>query len=110
MSPTLPSSSWLGAAGPCAESVARPARRGRVLTIIAVGVLSLDGVLLLLAGLWSHHPILLALGAVMLLLAVGVHLLWRRQVRVLDEIAQARAEVRAEVQAIQGLIREERDE
>jgi hypothetical protein len=90
--------------------VARPARRGRVLTIIAVGVLSLDGVLLLLAGLWSHRPILLALGAVMLLLAIGVHLLWRRQVRVLDEIDQARAEVRAEVQAIQGLIREERDE
>ena len=90
--------------------MARPARRGRALTIIAVGVLSLDGVLLLLAGLWSHHPILLAMGAVMLLLAVGVNLLWRRQVRVLDEIAQARAEMQAEVQALQGILREKRDE
>ena len=90
--------------------MARPARRGRVLTIVAVGVLSLDGVLLLLAGLWSHHLILLALGAVMLVLAGGVYLLWRRQVRVLAEIAQTRAEMRAEVAAIQGLIREKRDE
>ncbi len=90
--------------------MARPARRGRVLTIVAVGVLSLDGVLLLLAGLWSHHLILLALGAVMLVLAGGVYLLWRRQVRVLAEIAQTRAEMRAEVAAIQGLIREKKDE
>ena len=90
--------------------MARPARRGRVLTIIAVGVLSLDGVLLLLAGLWSHRLILLALGAVMLVLAGGVYLLWRRQVRVLDEIAQTRAEVRAEVEAIQGMLREKKNE
>lgn len=79
-----------------------------MLTIIAVGGLTLDGVLLLLAGLWSHRPILLALGAVMLLFAVGTYFLWRRQVRVLEEIAQARAEVRAEVQAIQGILREKR--
>jgi uncharacterized oligopeptide transporter (OPT) family protein len=81
-----------------------------VLTIIAVGVLSLDGVLLLLAGLWSHRSILLGLGAVMLASAGGVYLLWRRQLKMLQEIAQAKAEMRAEVQAIQGLIREERDE
>jgi type III secretory pathway component EscU len=88
--------------------VARPARRGRALTIIAVGVLSLDGVLLLAAGLWSHRSILLAMGAVMLVLAVGVYFLWRRQVRVLDEIAQAKAEVRAEVKAMQGMLKEKR--
>lgn len=90
--------------------MARPARRGRVLTIIAVGVLSLDGVLLVLAGLWAHRPILLAPGAVLLALALGVHLLWRRQLRMLAEIAQARAEIRAEVQALQGVLREKRDE
>jgi hypothetical protein len=77
-----------------------------VLTIIAVGVLSLDGVLLLAAGLWAHRPILLAPGAVLLALALGVHLFWRRQLRMLAEIAQARAEVRAEVQAIQGMLKE----
>ena len=88
--------------------MARPARRGRALTIIAVGVLSLDGVLLLAAGLWSHRSILLAMGAVMLVLAVGVYFLWRRQVRVLDEIAQAKAEVRAEVKAMQGMLKEKR--
>ena len=86
--------------------MARPAPRGRVLTIVAVGVLSLDGALLLAAGLWSHRPILLAPGAVLLALALGVHLLWRRQLRVLAEIAQARAEIRAEVQALQGVLRE----
>lgn len=79
-----------------------------MLTIIAVGVLSLDGVLLLAAGLWSHRSILLAMGAVMLVLAVGVYFLWRRQVRVLDEIAQAKAEMRAEVKAMQGMLREKR--
>jgi len=79
-----------------------------VLTIIAVGGLSLDGVLLLAAGLWSHRSILLAMGAVMLVLAVGVYFLWRRQVRVLDEIAQAKAEMRAEVKAMQGMLREKR--
>ena len=89
--------------------MARPARRGRVLTIVAVGVLSLDGVLLLLAGLWSHRSILLALGAVMLVSAGGVYLLWRRQLKVLEEIAQAKAEMRAEVQAMQGILREKRD-
>jgi hypothetical protein len=89
--------------------VARPARRGRVLTIVAVGVLSLDGVLLLLAGLWSHRSILLGLGAVMLVSAGGVYLLWRRQLKVLEEIAQAKAEMRAEVQAMQGMLREKRD-
>jgi hypothetical protein len=46
----------------------------------------------------------------MLVLAVGVYLLWRRQVRVLDEIAQARAEMRAEVLELRGIIREKRDE
>ena len=81
-----------------------------MLTIVAVGVLSLDGVLLLLAGIWSHRSILLVLGAAMLVSAGGVYLLWRRQVRVLEEIAQAKAEIRAEVQALQGLIREKRDE
>jgi hypothetical protein len=31
-------------------------------------------------------------------------------VKVLEEIAQARAEMRAEVQALQGMLREKRDE
>jgi HAMP domain-containing protein len=82
-----------------------PARRGRVLTVIAVGALCLDGVLLGLAGLWSSRPVLILIGAGLLLLAVCVVLLWRRHQRTLAEISAVRAEVRAEALAIRELIK-----
>lgn len=79
--------------------------RGRALTYLAVGFLLLDGVLLLLAGVWSRHLGLiggaLACGA----LAAGVVLLWRRQRRLLAEMAVAREAVRQEARALRDLLR-----
>jgi len=79
--------------------------RGRALTYLGVGFLLLDGVLLFLAGVWSRHPGLiggaLACGAI----AGGVLLLWRRQQRLLAEMAVAREAVRQEAGALRDLLR-----
>lgn len=79
--------------------------RGRALTYLAVGFLLLDGVLLFLAGLWSARPGLIAGAAICGLLAGGVLALWRRQRRLLTEMAEAREAVRAEARALRELLR-----
>jgi len=79
--------------------------RGRALTYLAVGFLLLDGVLLGLAGLWSHRPGLIAGGVLCGALAGGVLLLWRRQRRLLAEMADARRAVSAEARALRELLR-----
>lgn len=79
--------------------------RGRVLTQIAVGFLLLDGVLLLCAGVWSRHPGLIGGAVACGLLAAGVLLLWRRQRRLLAEMAEARETVREEARALRELLR-----
>ena len=83
-----------------------PARpdRGRTVTLFAVGVLLLDGVLLLLIGLWSQTRWAGIAGGVCLLVAGGVLLLWRRHRRALAELAQARQEVREEARALRNLV------
>lgn len=73
--------------------------------MLAVGFLLLDGVLLLLIGLWSPSPRHVVGGAVCLVLAGGVVLLWRRQRRLQAELAAARAEVRDEARALRDLLR-----
>jgi hypothetical protein len=79
--------------------------RGRALTLFAVGVLILDGVLLLWIGLWSRTPWAGGGGAACLLLAGGVLLLWRRHRRSLAEVAAARQELRDEARALRDLLR-----
>lgn len=79
--------------------------RGRIATLIAVGCLTLDGVLLCLAGLWGSRPGLLAGGAVCLVLAVVIVLYWRRHRARLEELRQARLEVAAEARALRDLVR-----
>jgi hypothetical protein len=79
--------------------------RGRTITRFAVGVLVLDGVLLLLVGLWSRTLWAGIAGAVCLLVAGGVQQLWRRHQRVLAELAEARAEMRDEARALRDLLR-----
>lgn len=79
--------------------------RGRALTYLAVGFLLLDGVLLGLAGLWSGRPGLLAGAVACAGLAAGVVLLWRRQRRLLAEMAEAREAVRTEARALRELLR-----
>ncbi len=79
--------------------------RGRTITLFAVGVLVLDGVLLLLIGLWSGTLWAGVGGTVCLLLAGAVLLLWRRHRRALAELADARAEMRDEARSLRNLLR-----
>ena len=79
--------------------------RGRTITLFAVGVLVLDGVLLLLIGLWSQTLWAGVGGTVCLLLAGAVLLLWQRHRRVLAELADARAEMRDEARSLRNLLR-----
>lgn len=78
---------------------------GRGLTILAVGFLALDAVLLGLIGWWTHRWGLLGIGGGLLAAAWGVLLLWRRQRRRLVEIAAARAALKNEISDLRGLIR-----
>jgi hypothetical protein len=73
-------------------------------TWLAVGLLMLDGVLLLLAGLWGGTPGLVVGGAACLVAAGLVGLWWRRHRRQAAEVEAARREVQAEVRALQALV------
>jgi len=79
--------------------------RGRISTLLAVGFLTLDGVLLVVAGLWgrSAGP---AIGGVACLLFAGlVLILWRRHQRAVAELAEARQALREEACALRDLLR-----
>ncbi|HKV74440.1 MAG TPA: hypothetical protein VJN95_07970 [Gemmatimonadales bacterium] len=80
---------------------------GRTLTIIAVGFLALDGVLLGLAGWWNRRLELALAGGVLLLAALGVLLLWKRQRQRLADITAARAALKEAAGELRGLIRRE---
>jgi hypothetical protein len=72
---------------------------------MAFGFLAIDAILLMLAGLWSDRVVLVILGVVFAVAAVGVLLYWRAHKRQLDEIAKARADLRAEAEAMRELIK-----
>jgi hypothetical protein len=78
---------------------------GRVATVVAVGALGLDGLLLLGAGSWSDSTGLVLGGVTCLLLAGLVLLGWRRHRRIAAELAEARRELRQEVESLRQLIR-----
>ena len=79
--------------------------RGRMMTWLAVGFLVLDGVLLLLAGLWGEQAGPAVGGVVCLVSAAGVWALWRRHRRALADLAEARRAVRDEARALRDLLR-----
>jgi membrane protein implicated in regulation of membrane protease activity len=77
----------------------------RSLTLIAAGFLAFDGAALLALGLWSGRQ-LLAVAGVVLVLSSGLVLLgWRRHLRRLDEIAEARRELRDEAEELRRILR-----
>jgi hypothetical protein len=79
--------------------------RGRISTLLAVGFLILDGVLLLVAGVWGHAggP---AIGGVACLTAAGlVLILWHRHRRAVADLANARRALRDEARALRDLLR-----
>jgi uncharacterized membrane protein YccC len=84
------------------------ARSGRTLTILAAGFLALDGLLLGLSGWWELNLPRLGAGAVLLGAAGVVVLFWKRQRARLDEIADARAALRAEASDLRDLLRQRR--
>jgi hypothetical protein len=64
-----------------------PVRAG---VVAAVGFLVLDGVLLVLAGVWADRPTLVVWGVVFGLLAPVPVVLWRRYLKHLDDVRTAR--------------------
>jgi hypothetical protein len=79
--------------------------RGRIGTILAVGFLTLDGVLLVGAGLWGRQAGPAIGGLVCLALAGTVLVFWRRHRRTVAELPAARQAVRDEVRALRDLLR-----
>jgi membrane protein YdbS with pleckstrin-like domain len=81
----------------------------RTMTILAVALLLLDGVLLLLAAFYLKNWGMALLGALLVLMAVGVLLYYRRYAKVLAEVQQAKEALRVELAELRRLVRE-RDE
>jgi membrane protein implicated in regulation of membrane protease activity len=78
----------------------------RALTTLAVGFLTLDAVLLVYSGVSLRRPWLAVGGGLCALAAVLVVIAWRRYRRALDELDQARREMREEVKSIRELLHE----
>lgn len=70
---------------------------------MAVGFLLLDGVLFVLAGLWSGARILLVWGLLFGVAAGLVALAWRAQRRRLAAISAARRSLQSEAESLRGL-------
>jgi hypothetical protein len=80
----------------------------RALVVAAVGLLGLDAVLLVLAGVWLERAGLIAWGVALGLLAVLPIVLWRRYVRQMDEVRGARHAVAQDLRHLQHTLRETR--
>jgi hypothetical protein len=85
--------------------MAAPPSAGRGLVLGAAALLLLDGVALLGLGLWAHRPGLGLAGGALLAGAAVVPWSWRRQRRRLEEIAEARSDLRADTEALRRLTR-----
>jgi len=77
----------------------------RTLTLIAAAFLAFDGAALMALGIWSGRPTLLVGGTVVFLSSGLVLLLWRRHLRRLEEIAEARRDLREEAEELRRLLR-----
>lgn len=77
----------------------------RSLTLVAAGFLAFDGAALMGLGVWSGRRAFLVAGVVLILSSVLVLLFWRRHLRRLDEIAEARRELRDEAEELRRILR-----
>jgi hypothetical protein len=82
-----------------------PLAAGRLVVLVAVVLLAVDGVALLGLGLWATRPGLALAGGSLLAGARVVWWSWQRQRRRLDEIAAARRELRADTEDLRRLMR-----
>ncbi len=85
--------------------MAVPPSAGRVLVLGAAALLLLDGVALLGIGIWARRPGLALAGGALLAGARVVLRSWQRQRRRLQEIAEARHDLRADTEALRRLTR-----
>lgn len=76
----------------------------RWLTIVAAGFLAFDGAVLTALGLWSGRTALLVVGLVLFLSSGLVLWMWRQHLRRLDEIAEARRELRDETEELRRIL------
>ena len=77
----------------------------RWLTLFAAGFLAFDGAALAGLGIWSGRRAFLVTGVVLFLSSGLVLLFWRRHLRRLDEIDQARRDLRNEAEELRRLLR-----
>ena len=77
----------------------------RSLTLLAAGFLAFDGAALAGLGIWSGRDGFLVAGVVLFLSSGLVLLLWRRHLRRLDEIDEARRDLREEAEELRRLLR-----
>jgi membrane protein implicated in regulation of membrane protease activity len=77
----------------------------RSLTLVAVGFLAFDGAALAGLGIWSGRHGFLVTGVVLFVCSGLVLLFWRRHLRRLDEIDEARRDLRDEAEALRRLLR-----
>jgi hypothetical protein len=77
----------------------------RSLTLFAAGFLGFDGAALMGLGIWSGRSALLAAGVVLLLSSGLVLVFWRWHLRRLDEIDEARRELRDEAEELRRVLR-----
>jgi membrane protein implicated in regulation of membrane protease activity len=77
----------------------------RSLTLVAAGFLAFDGAALVGLGIWSGRGAFLVTGVVLFLSSGLVLLFWRRHLRRLDEIDEARQELRDEAEELRRLLR-----
>jgi hypothetical protein len=91
-------------ADPIATRAARPPRR--TITIFAVGLLLLDGVLLLVAAYLTRNWILATVGLVAIVLASGVLVYYRKYRKAIEEVRLAKTRLRSELEELRRLINE----
>ena len=77
----------------------------RLLAFAAAIVLGFDGAVLVGLGLWSHRPLVVAIGAVLFGAAGLVVLSWRAQQKRLHEISAMRRELRDDARALNDFLR-----
>ena len=76
----------------------------RWLTLFAAGFLAFDGAALLGLGFWSGRTGPLVAGTVLFLSSGVVLQVWRQYLRRLDEIGEARRELREEAEELRRLL------
>ena len=78
----------------------------RTMTTFAVGLLALDGVLLLVAAYYLKSLGMVILGVVLIIMAGGVLMYYRRYARTLAEVQRAKESLRAELVELRRLVNE----